>query len=423
MKMTHWTSTFQLRQRGRSNSSGRRNLMGMMMSCVFTILVLVVYWLVKELRNLPGLMLMAYVATFTAFSFLRIVHVYAYHYRILEREACIVMTLLVYYTILSSFSWMNVMSFDIWWTLRATRNHLKTNRRGILVKFGWYGLYGWGAPLLATAFVVATDHLDLPGIIKPQIFVGEDVFLELKACRVLTIANVDIGEGGTEKRNSTSYKRPERELYLRATNFQHTSAGNHQARRECSAVTCEVEHEYFVSSVIALLVSVNFVWFVLTAYNIWRVRRAITQYNEEFSETNKKNETRFLLYVKLSLLMGISRIFDAIPGDYWLCYIIDGFNACSGLFIFILFVCKKKIILQLWARKAAYPPEAASGRAAASLRGRASGDSAKGTAQTEAPLSTVKKPTKYGSARGARPEAALMDKRLKIRSDVYMPTK
>ncbi|XP_073956833.1 G-protein coupled receptor Mth2-like [Choristoneura fumiferana] len=157
----------------------------MMMSCVFTILVLVVYWLVKELRNLPGLMLMAYVATFTAFSFLRIVHVYAYHYRILEREACIVMTLLVYYTILSSFSWMNVMSFDIWWTLRATRNHLKTNRRGILVKFGWYGLYGWGAPLLATAFVVATDHLDLPGIIKPQIFVGEDVFLEKSSTSIL----------------------------------------------------------------------------------------------------------------------------------------------------------------------------------------------------------------------------------------------
>ncbi|KAI8433394.1 hypothetical protein MSG28_015434 [Choristoneura fumiferana] len=46
--------------------------------------------------------------------------------------------------------------------------------------------------------------------------------------------------------------------------------------------------------------------------------------------------------------------------------------------------------------------EAASGRAAASLRGRASGDAAKGTAQTEAPLSTAKKPTKYGSARCAR---------------------
>ncbi|KAI8433035.1 hypothetical protein MSG28_013902 [Choristoneura fumiferana] len=58
---------------------------------------------------------------------------------------------------------------------------------------------------------------------------------------------------------------------------------------------------------------------------------------------------------------------------------------------------------------AAYPLEAASGRAAASLRGHASGDAAKGTAQTEAPLSTAKKPTKYGSARGARPEAALMD--------------
>ncbi|KAI8437018.1 hypothetical protein MSG28_010414, partial [Choristoneura fumiferana] len=61
----------------------------LLISCVFLVIVLIVYALLPELRNLCGLILMSYVATIT-----------------------------IYYFFLASFCWMNVMSFDIWWTFR-----------------------------------------------------------------------------------------------------------------------------------------------------------------------------------------------------------------------------------------------------------------------------------------------------------------
>ncbi|KAI8437026.1 hypothetical protein MSG28_010416 [Choristoneura fumiferana] len=112
----------------------------LLISCVFLVIVLIVYALLPELRNLCGLILMSYVATIT-----------------------------IYYFFLASFCWMNVMSFDIWWTFR-----------GEGFKYGVYCVYSWGLPAAMTLFMVEIDSVDLrhiPWFIQPKM-INSGCFIE-----------------------------------------------------------------------------------------------------------------------------------------------------------------------------------------------------------------------------------------------------
>ncbi|XP_063624837.1 G-protein coupled receptor Mth2-like [Cydia splendana] len=272
-----------------SNRRALTSAYGLLVSCVFLLLVLAVYALLPELRNLAGLILMACMATYFAFFFIRIVHVFGNESEVLLTNGCVALTIIFHYLTISTFCWMNVMSFDIWWTFRRVRKS-KTHRRGIMYKFRWYCVYAWGLPMLATLFVIIVDRLDLshmPNFVQPHLF-------------------------------SMCYFDPD-------------------------------THLLYVSIPIFVLICVNLILFVMSAYNIWEIKRGIDKYKD--SANNQNNEYRFWVYLRLSLLMGVSWILEVIgnlvhtESTVWV--ISDLYNALIGLFIFLLFACKKKIFLRL----------------------------------------------------------------------------
>ncbi|XP_047991431.1 uncharacterized protein LOC125230342 [Leguminivora glycinivorella] len=272
-----------------SNRRALTSAYGLLVSCVFLLLVLAVYALLPELRNLAGLILMACMATYFAFFFIRIVHVFGNESEVLSTNGCVALTIIFHYMTIATFCWMNVMSFDIWWTFRRVRKS-KTHRRGIMYKFCWYCAYAWGLPALATLFVITVDQLDLshlPNFVQPHLF-------------------------------TMCYFDPD-------------------------------THLLYVSIPIFVLICVNLILFVMSAYNIWQIKRGIDKYKD--SASNQNNEHRFWVYLRLSLLMGVSWILEVISNlvhtqsAVWM--ISDLYNALIGLFIFLLFACKKKIFLRL----------------------------------------------------------------------------
>ncbi|XP_073956094.1 G-protein coupled receptor Mth2-like isoform X2 [Choristoneura fumiferana] len=262
----------------------------MLVSCWFLLLVLVVYGLLKELRNLAGMMLMAYVATLTVAFLTRAAQVFANDVGAMDSNQCVGVGLFFLYSLMASFTWLNVMSFDIWWSMRGFRKCRKIHRQGIPIKFAWYCLYAWGVPLMLILFVVIVEHTDLrhlPNFVKPHIVVNPDeCFLP----------------------------EDERQLYLNAP--------------------------------IAVATSINLVLFLMTAYNIWRIKSGVARSAD--SNRNKTDESRFGIYLKLSSVMGIGWILEVVSAlwnsDSRVWYITDFYNTLIGLFIFIIFVCKRNVL-------------------------------------------------------------------------------
>ncbi|CAG9786890.1 unnamed protein product [Diatraea saccharalis] len=264
---------------------------GMIVSCVFLAIVLVVYGLLPELRNLGGMVLMAYdLSLLFAFIFLMVVQQPE-----LSVESCINYTMTTYFFFLATFCWMNIMSYDIWWTFRGYAKARPIHRRGEKFKFVMYCLYAWGLPLAMTIglYVLNTMNLrHIPWFVTPKI--------PEKGCFL---------EGG------------EKLLYL------------------------------YVPMLVMILL--NWLFFLMTAFNIWRLSRGTAVLDTAAAGSPAAHRThrhRFLVYLKLSLLMGLNWLLEVVSSfmpDFNVWYISDTFNLLMGLTIFLIFVCKKKILRKL----------------------------------------------------------------------------
>ncbi|XP_059052081.1 G-protein coupled receptor Mth2-like [Achroia grisella] len=268
---------------------------GMLISSFFMILVIVVYGLLKELQNLFGYVMIAYMATFSGAFLLQATKSLGLRENIFDNTVCLVITPLVNFGIISSFMWMNVMSFDIWWTFRGTHYGRRINRHGIRHKFMCYGLYAWVLPAILVVIEVVIDNKDLkhlPNFIKPSF-------------------------------GTCSFSDNSRMTYLLAP--------------------------------ILVILLVNILLFGLTAFNMWRVRRDLSRFDKNITKNNKKNENRFALYLKLSVVMGINWIFEVL-GAYknllpqWFEHIVDAYNVLIGVLIFFVFVFKSSILLKICKR-------------------------------------------------------------------------
>lgn len=264
----------------------------MYLSSFFFILVLVVYSLLSELRNLHGKVLMAYVASmlaaFLSLATLQLLTILDKH----TVDICLTFTFKTYYFFLASFCWMNIMSFDIWWTFRGYAKARPIHRRGELFKFLVYCCYAFGLPLMMTLALIILNSMDLshiPWFITPKIL-DFSCFLH----------------GG------------QRFLYL------------------------------YVPMLIML--SVNWVLFLMTAFNIWRLHRATAVLNKLGNRAHRSQQQRFGLYLKLSVVMGINWVLEVLSllkpqSAFW--KVTDSYNLLIGCFIFIIFICKKKIFNML----------------------------------------------------------------------------
>ena len=152
---------------------------------------------------------------------------------------------------------------------------------------------------------------------------------------------------------------------------------------------------FFFILPVAVLLFENLILFSLTVFSILKQRRAArfavdkkqsyrkSSENKSLTErlqpppgpnapmrqssntANNKQKIRFILYIKLGLIMGMGWIFGFIAAlakvpALWYPFIF--FNALQGAFIFVAFCCKRKIYFMLyqWATNRPHPSDSSS---------------------------------------------------------------
>ncbi|XP_044585430.1 G-protein coupled receptor Mth2-like isoform X5 [Cotesia glomerata] len=282
--------------------------MGILLSIPFFAMTFLVYALLPQLRNIPGLNLMAYVgSTFVAYVTLAIVQIG--ECAIIDMtNLCITFAFVIHFSFLASFFWLNVMCFDIWWTFgknpglytnpyggfRALQGSQKKQERK---KFACYSIYAWGCAGLLTGICLIMDfHPNISSsVIRPQ-FGKESCWFATDAARAI----------------------------------------------------------YFYGPM-GVTVVCNIILFIATAMKIVHHKKETAHLNRDDNRRHNDNKQWFNLYLKLFIVMGvnwsmeiISWIFGNKPDYIW--YVTDVANTLQGLVIFIIFVWKRKIKILLLKR-------------------------------------------------------------------------
>ena len=226
-------------------------------------------------KNMPGKILVCLSVSLCMAQLLFLFASLAEHVPIL----CKIVAICVHYLYLSSFTWMNVMSYDVHNTFTTLLKHSKDNTK----RFKFYSMYAWMLPLVivCSGFII-------------------------------------------DKMMSTSW----RPAY--GSNICWISNSNGLIA-------------FFLLPVAALVFS-NVLMYIRTSWVIFRGKRSSTKI------FNKRDKCEILIYVKLSIIMGLTWVFAYVALIFnedvlWYMFII--FNGSQGLMIFSSFVFKKKVFLML----------------------------------------------------------------------------
>lgn len=239
---------------------------------------LVVFAIVKELRNLSGKNLASFCfALLIAYSSFALGDVF-------EGKFCFANAVVTFYFFLASFTWMLIMSFDVWRTLRIATKELRVSSGKQWRKFFIYSFCSWILPAKIVLMAVLVD-------LCPNNFV------------------------------------PER--------FK-----PHFGVRTCWFGQGPPILVFFGLPVLLVLIC-NLVFFLSSTYMIYS-SHSMTRYSA--SPGTKRD---FRLYARLALLMGLTWIFGLVAGFLnnevlWVLFILS--NTSIGLFIFIAFTCRRKVL-------------------------------------------------------------------------------
>lgn len=264
---------------------------GLLLSVPFLLATFLVYALVPELRNLHGMCLMAYCAgLIVAYTFLAYLKLQVGQIGV-TITGCLFIAFIIYYAFQTSFFWLNVMCFDIWRTFSSGYRGGSTNRRREYRRFCMYAVYAWGLPVILTACTAGMQFGDLPRSVVTPGF-------------------------GTKR---------------------------------CWFDDWLSELVYFHTSVLILVIA-NVVFFAVTAHRIRSIKQetAILKGAESSrSDKLKRDKQRYALYLKLFMVMGVNWTVEwisfAVGGSNWYWIIVDLSNIMLGIFIFFIFVWKKKV--------------------------------------------------------------------------------
>ncbi|XP_063607211.1 uncharacterized protein LOC134781855 [Penaeus indicus] len=211
-----------------SPAMGWVTLAGLSASSLCLVLHLVAFALVPHLRNLHGKNVASLSASLLGAYVTFILSVFAET----STTECYVFAVLIYYLFLTSFSWMNVLGFDVFYTFMRTRLRSGDQWKRFLV----YCAYGWLLPAFAVAAVVALDQTR-PSAFPPEFlpslgqqlcwfgrrkallaFFGAPLFACIAinvALFVATTATIAKTRQSEVRRTSTSDPKKEFLLYLR----------------------------------------------------------------------------------------------------------------------------------------------------------------------------------------------------------------
>lgn len=266
------------------------NYIGMFVSVAFLLATFLVYAILSELRNLHGKSLMNHCAALgTGYFFLATIQMDVDEK--IPIKACIAFSYIVIFAFLSSFFWLNVMCFDIWWVFSGYRPPAAGSKKELeKKKFLFYSIYSWG---LATLIFVIILVMEMPWI--PKHFI----------------------------RPEFGYDR-------------------------CWFKTPEAEFYYFYLP-LAFILSSNLLFFILTSCRILKISNETKVLTRGENKRHEEHERkRFVLYLKLFVVMGINWIAELLsffyPNLKNLWFITDASNTLQGVFIFLIFVWKRRIL-------------------------------------------------------------------------------
>ncbi|XP_058054277.1 G-protein coupled receptor Mth2-like [Anopheles bellator] len=259
---------------------------GMLISVPFLLMTFFVYACIPELRNMHGKSLMCYVLGLSVgYTVLSLVQLQTFPGASIS---CAISGYIVYFSFMVSFFWLNVMSFDIYWTFKGVTGVRSTETK----KFLLYSLYAWGCPVLMVAGALVADHTDLlPIYLRPQFGTSRCLFVGNKLIEFLY-------------------------LYLP----------------------------------LLILVFTNVLFFVITALRIYKIQceTSVVRRGDSKRHTKLDNDRdRFGLYLRLFIVMGVTWSLEIISwvvgNNAWIFYVSDVCNCIQGFLIFALFVLKQKI--------------------------------------------------------------------------------
>ncbi|VEN35596.1 unnamed protein product [Callosobruchus maculatus] len=264
---------------------------GMIISMPFLLLTFLVYLIIPE-KNLHRKALMFYViCLLLAYVFLVTSNLSKTSF---PDVPCHLIGYFIMFFFLGSFLWMNVMCIDMWLTFSGARGYGGT-RSTEQKRFLFYCLYAMGAPVMFILFVfLLNTYGDEESIFHPKL--------------------------GRNK--------------------------------------CFLEDGYpqlfYLYLPMAILIGMNIILFILTAIKIQKVKMetAMLKHNDSRKHNYEGDKQQFNLYLKLLFAMGVNWTTEVISWaalwkmqsvPSWIWYLTDLINALYGIFIFFIFVFKKKI--------------------------------------------------------------------------------
>ncbi|CAG7817253.1 unnamed protein product [Allacma fusca] len=273
----------------------------MSISAIFLILTAAVYLILWEYQNIHGWLQFSYVVSLLfAFSFLAFVQLFSPYILYDYPEICEFFGSVIHFSFLSAFFWLTSMNFDLWWTFSGCRPLRASTRTGEKKRFAFFGLLSWGCAILIASTGVALDSA----------YKGDPVISEF------------LPQFGTKN------------CYF------------HNERSKLP----------FFYAPIGFLLCVNVIFFMSTILSLHKLQKDTRFATRQSSNQDKK---RFVLFLKLFVLMGVCWVFEMIS---WLSVLLspenehtlklaflftDILNALQGVFIFIIFTCKPNTCKQL----------------------------------------------------------------------------
>ncbi|KAL3853884.1 hypothetical protein ACJMK2_013183 [Sinanodonta woodiana] len=197
-------------------------------------------------------------------------------------ELCIAVAIAMHYLFLASFCWMNIMNFDLWWTF-SRQFAVTNNDRKSSKRFWFYFAYAWTLPFIIVIAAVSVN------------------FAEIN------------------------------------TNFRHWQPN--YGVDLCWFRNREALIMFFIGPLIIFKLFDLFA-FSATSFHICRARK------QSAMVQNKTSKCTFLIYIKLSLIMGLTWLFAFISNIAqisFLWYVFIFLNTLQGMFVCLCFVCTKKV--------------------------------------------------------------------------------
>ncbi|XP_031635605.1 G-protein coupled receptor Mth2-like [Contarinia nasturtii] len=254
----------------------------MMTSVVFLIITIFLHVYVLELRNLFSKSFICYLISLIMF-FVVFALVQWNGANYVEPYIRKISATIIYFSFLSTFLWLNVISFDIWMNFCQYRGKiLEKNQHRLNM------LYAWGLALFFTIICHVCDAIEsIPFELKPGMGFNTGFLKEEPISKFI--------------------------------------------------------YYYFP---LCIIITVNIVFFGLTAMEIRQSNQMMVNVNNDSIHFNRKRDS-FIMYLRLFIVMGVLLGMEAatvIDPDHLFFLVMDICNTLQGVIIFVLFVLKKSVL-------------------------------------------------------------------------------